>query len=170
MDFVPVSRLASGAALSADERGAVERAIAAHGAIPGALLPVLHAIQEALGFVPPDATGLIADGLNLSRADVHGVVGFYHDFRGARPGRHVVKLCRAEACQAVGAARLAAEITARHGVDFGETSADGAVTLDAVYCLGNCALGPSAMIDGELVGRVTAELIEARLGRARRAP
>lgn len=166
MDFVPVSRLAGGAALSAEERAAVDSAITTHGGLPGALLPVLHAIQEALGFVPPDATGLIADGLNLSRADVHGVVGFYHDFRTARPGRHVVKLCRAEACQAVGAGRLAAEITARHGVDFGETSADVALTLDAVYCLGNCALGPSAMIDGELVGRVTADRVDALVGHA----
>ena len=170
MDFVPVSRLASGAALSADQRTAVDRALAAHGDLPGALLPVLHAIQEALGFVPPDATGVIAEGLNLSRADVHGVIGFYHDFRSARPGRHVVKLCRAEACQAMGAARLEAELTARHGVSCGETTTDGAITLDAVYCLGNCALGPSAMIDGELVGRVTADLVDARVGRGERAP
>jgi formate dehydrogenase subunit gamma len=163
MDFVPLSRLSPAAALSAEERAAVDRALAAHGTRPGALLPVLHAIQDELGFVPADATGLVAEGLNISRADVHGVISFYHDFRSSPPGRHVVKLCRAEACQAVGAARLAQEFTARHGVGFGETSADGAVTLDAIYCLGNCALGPSAMVDGQLVGRVTIEALDAYL-------
>lgn len=165
MDFVPVSRISPGAALTAEQRAAVDRAMAAHGARPGALLPILHAIQEELGFIPPDATGLVADGLNISRADVHGVISFYHDFRSTPPGRTVIKLCRAEACQAVGAARLAQDFTARHGVAFGETSTDGGITLEAIYCLGNCALGPSAMVDGELVGRVTIDALDAHLAR-----
>jgi formate dehydrogenase subunit gamma len=165
MDFVPVSRISPSAALTAEQRAAVDRAMAAHGTRPGALLPILHAIQEELGFIPPGATGLVAEGLNISRADVHGVISFYHDFRSTPPGRTVIKLCRAEACQAVGAARLAQDFTARHRVAFGETSPDGAITLEAIYCLGNCALGPSAMVDGELVGRVTIDALDAYLAR-----
>ena len=142
---------------------AVERAIAAHVGRPGALLPILHAIQDAIGFVPPDAVPRIASALNLSRADVHGVVTFYHDFRDVPPGRHVVKLCRAEACQAVGSETLVGEVCERFGTPMGTTRADGAVTVEAVYCLGNCALGPSAMVDGELRGRVTASSLAAEL-------
>jgi formate dehydrogenase subunit gamma len=163
MNLVPLSRIAPGAGLAPEERAAVDRALAAHRGVAGALLPILHAIQDELGFVPPAAQPVIARALNITRADVHGVVSFYHDFRGAPPGRHVVKLCRAEACQAVGADALAAAFTARHGVGFGETSRDRHLTLDAVYCLGNCALGPSAMVDGRLVGRCTVDAIDARL-------
>ncbi len=143
--------------LSAEEQAAVLRACAEGKELPGALLPILHAVQDALGFVPPDAIELIARQLNLSRAEVHGVVTFYHYFRTQRGGRHVVHLCRAEACQSLGAAAL--ERHAKHslGVDFHGTSADGAVTLEAVYCLGNCALGPSLMIDEDLKGRVSPE-------------
>lgn len=124
---------------------------------PGALLPILHAVQDAIGFVPPEAVVVIASELNLSRAEVHGVVTFYHYFRTRRAGRHVVHLCRAEACQALGAADLEAHAKKTLGVDFHSTSADGAVTLEPVYCLGNCALGPSLMIDTELKGRVSAQ-------------
>ena len=144
--------------------------MARHRRREGPLLPILHDVQALFGHVPAEAVPIIAEALNISRADVHGVVSFYHDFRDRPAERPVIKLCRAEACQAVGAARLAAEICARHGVELGETSADGAVTLDAVYCLGNCALGPSAMIDGELVGRVTADVVDARIGAAGRTP
>jgi formate dehydrogenase subunit gamma len=140
---------------------AVDQAIAGHRHLPGALLPILHAIQDKLGFIPPDATARIASGLNLSRAEVSGVISFYHDFRSTPPGRHVVKLCRAEACQSMGSLALEASVKARLGIDFGETTRDGALTLEPVYCLGNCALSPAIMIDGQLRGRVTAERFDA---------
>jgi len=121
---------------------------------PGALLPILHHIQDRLGWLPPESLPRVAEALNLSRAEVHGVVSFYHDFRTHPPGRGVVRVCRAEACQAMGADALVAHARARLGVDLGETRADGGVTLEAVYCLGNCALSPAVMIDGRLHGRV----------------
>jgi formate dehydrogenase subunit gamma len=122
---------------------------------PGALLPILHAVQDAIGFVPSEAVAVIASELNLSRAEVHGVVTFYHYFRTQRGGRHVVHLCRAEACQALGAAALEEHAKRSLGMDFHATSRDGTITLEPVYCLGNCALGPSLMIDHELKGRVS---------------
>jgi formate dehydrogenase subunit gamma len=134
---------------------------------PGALLPILHAIQDKLGFVPPDAVPLIAQELNLSRAEVHGVVTFYHYFRTRRPGRHVLHLCRAEACQSVGAVELEAHAKRSLGIDFHGTTSDGAVTLEPVYCLGNCALGPSVMIDQQLKGRVTPQRFDQLIARAR---
>jgi formate dehydrogenase subunit gamma len=143
--------------LTGGEQAAVQRACGEWKDKPGALLPILHAVQEAIGFVPPDALGLIAKELNLSRAEVHGVVTFYHYFRTQRGGRHVVHLCRAEACQSLGAAALERHAKRSLGVDFHGTSADGAVTLEPVYCLGNCALGPALMIDEELKGRVSPE-------------
>ncbi len=133
--------------------------IAAQAGEAGATLPILHALQEVFGCVPEAAVPLIADVLNLSRAEVHGVVTFYHDFRRSPPGRHVLKLCRAEACQAMGGEALAARARARLGIGWGETTFDGRVTLDPVFCLGLCATAPSAMIDGKPVGRLT----EARL-------
>lgn len=117
-----------------------------------ALLEIFHRIQDRLGYVPGEGLDPIAKALNLSRAEVHGVFTFYHDFRDAPAGRHVIKLCRAEACQAVGADALAAAAEAQVGTPCGTTSADGKVTLEAVYCLGNCALGPAALIDGKLHG------------------
>jgi formate dehydrogenase subunit gamma len=128
---------------------------------PGPLLEVLHAIQERLGFVPPGAVPVIADGLNLSRAEVHGVITFYHYFRQQPAGRHVVQLCRAEACQAMGANNLAQHAKRRLGADFHSTSPDGAVTLEAVYCLGNCARAPAMLVDGELHGCVSAQRFDA---------
>ncbi len=128
-----------------------------HAVLPGALLPMLHAIQEEFGHVPEQAVPVIAKGLNLSRAEVHGVITFYHHFRSHAPGRHVVQVCRAEACQAVGAVALEAHAKKCLGVDFHETTDDGAVTLEAVYCLGNCAVGPSLRVDDDIVGRVTPE-------------
>jgi formate dehydrogenase subunit gamma len=133
----------------------VQEAIAANGALQGPLLPVLHAIQDRLGWVPPGSVPLIADALNLSRAEVHGVLTFYHYFRQSPPGRQVIYLCRAEACQAVGAAALEAHARHRLGVGFHGTTADGRYTLEPVYCLGNCACGPSLMIDRDLHARVT---------------
>jgi formate dehydrogenase subunit gamma len=128
--------------------------IAANAGREGATLPILHALQEAFGCVPEAAEPLIAEALNLSRAEVHGVVTFYHDFRRTPPGRHVLKLCRAEACQARGGDALAADVERGLGTPINSTSADGRVTFEAVYCLGLCALGPSLMLDGRLVARV----------------
>lgn len=128
---------------------------------PGALLPMLHAIQDAMGFVPAEAVPVLADALNLSRAEVHGVISFYHDFRSAPPGRHVLKLCRAEACQAMGARGLETQLRQRLGIDFNETTADGSVTLEPAYCLGNCACAPSAMLDGAVHGRLDGDRLDA---------
>jgi formate dehydrogenase subunit gamma len=127
------------------------RAIAAeHAAVPGGLLPALHAMQAAFGFIPKPAMLVLAHTFNISRAEVYGVASFYHDFRLDGPaGRHVLKLCRAEACQAVGCEAVADAARKRLGVDWGGTTADGAWTLEPVYCLGLCANGPSAMVDGE---------------------
>jgi len=122
----------------------------------GALLPILHAIQETLGCVPREAVPVLAERLNLSRADVHGVVSFYHDFRAEPAGRTTVKICRAEACQAVGSSRLVDHVRDRYGMELGETRSDGALTVDQVFCLGNCALGPTVQIGARLHGRVDA--------------
>ncbi|MFN0096035.1 MAG: formate dehydrogenase subunit gamma [Dehalococcoidia bacterium] len=125
--------------------------------LPGATLPILHALQETFGYVHDDAISLIAEALNLSRAEVVGVVHFYHDFRHEPPARHVLKVCRAEACQAMGCEALTRHLEAALETAIGGTSPDGAVTLEAVYCLGNCALSPAVMLDGRLIGRVTPE-------------
>ncbi|HET7330024.1 formate dehydrogenase subunit gamma [Dyella sp.] len=130
---------------------------------PGALLPVLHGVQAALGYVPEEAIPLIAREMNLSRADVHGVVTFYHFFRSHPAGKRTIYLCRAESCQAMGAAKLEQHIKQRLGVDFHETTTDGAWTLEPVYCLGNCACSPAMMVDDELKGRVTPEGFDAWL-------
>ena len=132
---------------------------------PGALMPILRQIQDELGWVPRDSVPLIAGILNLSRAEVHGVVSFYHDFRHTPPGRTVVKVCRAESCQAIGGVALADHIRHRLGIDFGETSPDQRFTLEAVYCLGNCACSPAAVINDELIGRVTPASFDAAVTR-----
>ena len=124
-----------------------------YGNRPDALLEILHDLQEHLGFVPEAALPALAKALNLSRAEVHGVVSFYHDYRRAPAGRHVIKVCRAEACQSMGANELVAMIERFLKVKLGQTTADGAITVEAAYCLGNCALSPAMMVDGKLVGR-----------------
>ena len=129
--------------------------IAAHAGLPGPMLPILHALQAEFGCVPDQATAAIADALNLTRAEVHGVITFYHDFRRTPAGQRVLKLCRAEACQAMGGAALGAGLLARLGIGWGETTADGGLTVDAVYCLGLCACAPAALLDGEPLGRLT---------------
>lgn len=134
-----------------------------HGNRPDALIEILHDIQHELGSVPEKTLPTLAKALNLSRAEVHGVVTFYHDFRREPAGRHVLKMCRAEACQAMGCEALVARAEDRLGVSCGSTSADGRVTLEAVYCLGLCATAPSAMLDGEVVGRLTAPRLDALL-------
>ena len=134
---------------------------------PGALLPVLHAIQDELGHIPEDAVPIIANEMNLTRAEVHGVVTFYHDFRSHPPGRHVVRICQAESCQAAGSEALTAFAKKRMGIEFHQTTADRACTLEPVYCLGNCALSPSVMVDKEVFGRVTEDRFEEILTEAR---
>lgn len=155
---------APGADLPDDEREAVYAAIGQHRRLEGALLPILHEIQSRIGWIPPRTVPLIASELNLSRAEVHGVLSFYHYFRQQPPGRHVIYLCRAEACQAVGAAELAAHARRRLGVDFHGTSSDGRHTLEPVYCLGNCSVGPSMMIDRDLHGRVSPQRFDELIG------
>ncbi|AGB21906.1 NADH:ubiquinone oxidoreductase 24 kD subunit [Mycobacterium sp. JS623] len=132
----------------------------------GALLPILHAVQESLGYVPPDAIPVLAEELNLSRADVHGVVSFYHDFRSAPAGRTTVRICRGEACQAVGAERLVDHLKDTCGLSLGETSPDGSLTVEQVFCLGNCALGPAAQVNGRLRGRLDEAELSAILDEA----
>ena len=145
--------------------GRAAAVIARHRDAPGALLPLLHALHAVFGCIPEAAIPPVAAALNLSRAEVHGVVSFYHDFRRTPPGRHVLKLCQAEACQAMGCRALAAQVQARLGIDPGQTSADGRVTLEAVYCLGLCATAPSAMLDGQVLGRLTPARVDALLER-----
>ena len=128
---------------------------------PGALLPVLHGIQDELGFVPPAAVPIIAEGLNLSRAEVHGVITFYHYFRDTKPGRHTIHLCRAEACQSMNQKTTEAHAKEKLGVEYHGTTTNGAFTLEPVYCLGNCAASPAMMVDGELYGRVTPDRFDA---------
>lgn len=132
----------------------VRRVAARHRGERGALLPVLHAVQAELGHVPQEAIPVLADEFNLSRADVHGVVTFYHDFRREPAGRTTVRICRAEACQALGANNLVG-YAREAGLTLGETTADGAVTVEQVFCLGNCALGPAVEVNGRLHGRVS---------------
>ena len=127
----------------------------------GATLPILHDLMEQFGYIDDDAIPLIADALNISRAEALGVVSFYHDFRQAPAGRHVVKICRAEACQAMHTDEVCAHAEQRLGTKFGETSADGQYTLEAVYCLGNCARSPAMMIDGDLYGCVDKKRFDA---------
>lgn len=128
----------------------------------GPLLPILHDLPASFGYIPDAAVPMVAQALNISRADVYGVVSFYHDFRREPAGRHVLRLCRAEACQSCGGDALAEQAEGRLGVAMGETSADGRVSLEPVYCLGLCATAPSAMLDGRVVGRLDALLIEAQ--------
>ena len=132
----------------------IEGWTARQGATRDQLLPLLHAVQEEAGYVADTVVPVIARALNLSRADVHGVVTFYHDFRRTPAGRHVVKLCRAESCQARGGAAIEAAAAQRLGVAMGETRGDGAISLEPVYCLGLCAVGPNALVDGRPVARI----------------
>lgn len=146
------------------EPARVEAAIAACQHFAGPLLPVLHALQAEFGWIPDAAVPLVAERLNLSRAEVHGVLTFYHDFRRTPPAPRNLKICRAEACQAMGGEHLAAHARGRLQTDFHGTSADGQVNLDPVYCLGNCAAAPAVMLDGRLIGRVTPARLDALLG------
>lgn len=142
----------------------------AHRDVPGGLLPALHAVQDALGHVPDEAVPVLAQALNRSRAEVHGVITYYHHFRRTPPGRTVVQVCRAEACQACGAEELLAHAEHRLGCLRHETRADGAVSLEPVYCLGLCASSPAVQVDGRLHARVTPGKLDALLACVERAP
>jgi formate dehydrogenase subunit gamma len=136
--------------------------------LPGALLPILHALQEEFGYVDEAAVPLMAEALNISQAEVHGVISFYHDFRRTPPGKHVLRICRAESCQAMGCGKLIEHVERRAGVKLGGTTPDGNLTIEPVYCLGNCALSPAVMLDGQPFGRVSANVVDALIDSAGR--
>ncbi len=144
------------AEFSAWDRDEARRIVGGLVHLEGATLPILHALQEEFGYIDAEAIPLISEALNLSRAEVHGTISFYHDFRAEPPPRRVVKLCRAEACQALGCEDLVAHLAQAGGIAVDHASPDSPVAVETVYCLGNCALGPSALVDGELIGRVDA--------------
>ena len=128
---------------------------------PGALLPILHGIQDALGYIPADSVPAIAQGLHLSRAEVHGVISFYHYFRDTPPGKHTVHICRAESCQAMGGKQLEQHAKEQLGIDYHETTADGQFSLEPVYCLGNCACSPAIQVGENIYGRVSPHSFDA---------
>ena len=143
------------------DAAAAQGVIDQHKHLAGAMLPILHALQEEFGHVDPLNVPLIALALNVSKAEVHGVITFYHDFHTRPQGRHVVKLCLAEACQSMGCEGIRDHLLRKHGIEIGGTTFDGGLTVEAVYCLGNCSLSPAAFIDSELVGRLTAGRLDA---------
>lgn len=151
----------------ADVQARTARILSAFSGVEAPLLEILHAVQGELGCVPETAQRLIAETLNLSRAEVHGVTSFYHDFRSEPRGRHTLRICRAEACQSMGGEANALKAQQLLGIDFGETTKDGAVTLEAVYCLGLCACAPAAMVDGKPIGRVDSERLDALVAETR---
>jgi formate dehydrogenase subunit gamma len=141
--------------------------IAAHGNLEGPVLPILHALLDEFGHIPDEAIGLVASGLNLSRAEIHGTVSFYHDFRREPAGEHVLKLCRAEACQSMNGPQLARDLLNELGIEWGETTPDGALTVEGVYCLGLCACAPSALYDGEPMGKLDRKRLDSVVREAR---
>lgn len=151
----------------ADLADRIGRILSDHEGIEGACLMMLQAIQREFGYVPAEALAPVAKAANLSHADVYGVLTFYHDLRRAPPGRHVVRICQAEACQAMGARGLTEQLARRFDIGLGDTTKDGAVSLHPVYCLGNCALSPAVTVDGALYGRATEFLVLERLGALR---
>jgi formate dehydrogenase subunit gamma len=149
------------------DSGRASEIIAAHSSLDGPVMPILHALQEEFGCIPEEAVPLVASALNLSRAEIHGTVTFYHDFRRQPPGRHVLKLCRAEACQAMNGPQLARDLLDGLGIEWGATTHDRSLTIEGVYCLGLCACAPSALYDGEPIGRLDREKLEAVVREAR---
>ncbi len=148
---------------SGSTQATVQEIIAALKDKPGALLPILHGVQDALGYIPAGSVPDIATALNLSRAEVHGVISFYHYFRNTPPGKQTIHLCRAESCQAMGGRQLEEHVKAKLDIDFHETTADGKFSLEPVYCLGNCACSPAMQIGKEIYGRVTADSFDATI-------
>ncbi len=144
----------------------IDALIAKHQQLPGALLPLLHAIQDEVGYVPETSYKPIAKALNLSVAEVHGVVTFYHHFRTHKPGRHMLQICRAESCQAMGSVALEAHAKQCLNIDYHQTTKDDAISLEPVYCLGNCALSPAVMMDDEIYGRVSTADLDALVAEA----
>ncbi len=136
--------------------------------LPGALLPILHALQEEFGYIDKAAIPMIAKALNISQADVHGTISFYHDFRHEPPGRHVLKMCRAEACQSMGCEKVIQHVEQKLGIRLGQTTADGSFTVDQIFCLGLCAMSPAVMLDGKPYGRVTPEVADSLIDSQRR--
>jgi formate dehydrogenase subunit gamma len=153
--------MGQGVGASAFDEGLALEIIEGLAHLDGAMLPILHALKEAFGCIDARVVPLVAQALNVSRAEVHGVVTFYHDFRDSPAGRHVLKICRAESCQSMGVEHLVERLRLAHRLEPGQTSANGALTIENVYCLGHCALSPAALLDGEPIGR----LDEARLDR-----
>jgi formate dehydrogenase subunit gamma len=147
----------------------IDTHIEAHRQLPGALMPLLHAIQDDIGYVPESSYPQISKALNISVAEVHGVVTFYHHFRTHQPGKHIIQICRAESCQAMGSEALEAHVKKTLGIDYHQTTADGAITLEAVYCLGNCACSPSVSVDDQVCGRVNTARINEIIAEARDA-
>lgn len=154
--------------LAPTQREAVLRVVAANRTRPGALIEILHGVQAELGFIPPAAVPVLAQELNISRAEVHGVVSFYHYFRHSAPGQQTIRVCQAESCQSMGSDRLTEHVKKALGVDFHETTADGKFTLEPVYCLGNCACSPAVMRNEDLFGRVTPERFNELLAQWKR--
>ena len=157
----------AGNATGSETAARVGAVIDACAGLEGPLLPILHGLQEEFGYLPPESLPQVALALNISRAEAHGVATFYHDYRSHPAGRHVLKLCSAEACQSMGGAKLAAQVQRELGIGFHATTEDGAVTLEPVYCLGLCACAPAAMLDGRVVGRLDAGKVDDLLAEAR---
>ena len=153
--------MASGNRGQAFDAAAAQGVIDQHKHLAGAMLPILHALQEEFGHVDTQTVPMIAEALNVSKAEVHGVITFYHDFHTRPQGRHVVKLCLAEACQSMGCEGIRDHVLKKHGIEIGGTTFDGGLTIEAMYCLGNCSLAPAAFVDGQLVGRLTAGKLDA---------
>jgi len=145
------------------EQNIITTAIEENIHLDGALLPILHQIQHRLGYIPNNHVSDIATALNLSRAEVHGVISFYHSFTNSPDGKHVIEICRAESCQAMGGRELEASIKAQLGIDYEQTTNDGRITLKPVYCFGNCACSPSIKIDSQLHGRLTSQQAIAKI-------
>ena len=153
--------------ISTDTHAKIQGLIAQHKGLPGALLPLLHAIQDEIGYVPEESYLSISKALALSVAEVHGVVTFYHHFRSHPAGKHILQICRAESCQAMGSEKLEASIKAKLGIDYHQTTLDGAITLEPIYCLGNCACSPSVMMDDEVYGRMDSQKVAELISEAR---
>ena len=153
--------------ISTDTHAKIQGLIAQHKGLPGALLPLLHAIQDEFGYVPEESYLSISKALALSVAEVHGVVTFYHHFRSHPAGKHILQICRAESCQAMGSEKLEASIKAKLGIDYHQTTLDGAITLEPIYCLGNCACSPGVMMDDEVDGRMDSQKVAELISEAR---
>ncbi len=153
--------------VSTDHEAVVSAALEKYSSTEGALLPILHEIQDALGYIPPDTIDVIGKGINRSRAEVHGVVSFYHHFRTHKPGRHIIQVCRSEACQAVGALGVIEKLKRTLGIDFHESTSDGQITLEPIYCLGHCACAPALMVNGEPRAKMTPDLVDSLVNELR---